>query len=807
MPKWSTYIPYPPRVTTSDQIPGITPKQTAFLILDNKEAMYGGAAGGGKSEALLIGGLQYVDDHPTASLLLRRTYRALDKPGALMYRARQWLTNTDAHWDGINYRWVFPNGATLNFGYLEHTDDHLKFQCFTPDHEILTERGWVPVAEVEVGELAATLDPKTREMSYSPVSRIWSYDYDGDIIEGGWKPGSHISFAVTPNHSIWASTQKVKDLKKYRADELPHVARIPQWAKWSGGHAGELREFASDGHNGRVVSFEPEIWASFLGWWISEGSTDTSRWSIQISQVKNQGRDQIRSMLESANVRFYEEERKFTFNNKALVLWLRKNAGHLSYQKRLPIEVKSWNRDMLRILIGSLMEGDGTWYNRLEDGTGRQGVFVTSSDQLADDMCEVAVKAGYRAIKSTVEPHPEGSEIERVFGNRTRYRVNLLLREEDSMIAGNIRTVHYEGKVHCVTVPPNHTVMIRHRGRTSWSGQSSEYQYIGYDELTHFSLVQYLYLFSRLRRLKGTPVPLRMRSGTNPGGPGHEWVRKRWNLPDGPQPGSKRVFIAANLHDNPFLESDEYAESLDQLGDVTKAQLLSGDWTATSTGGYFVAENFRRIGWDEVPDAKEFVAIIRYWDFAATEPSDLNPDPDYTVGLKLGMTRTGSGDPTLCDWYVFDVERFRGNPGTVENRIRAVALKDRYRVVQWLEQERGGAGKLNFHNYAVNVLTESVARPLYAQGKKEEKAMIAAARVNEGRVFLVDGPWVDDFVAECAVFPLGSHDDQVDGLSNGLISINKERHFASQGIVTKVGSLMRPVRRGKKRPPGRHFGY
>ncbi len=339
----------------------------------------------------------------------------------------------------------------------------------------------------------------------------------------------------------------------------------------------------------------------------------------------------------------------------------------------------------------------------------------------------------------------------------------------------------------------------------TWGGIIA--QNCGYDELTHFPEHQYLYLYSRLRRLKGTPVPLRLRAGTNPGGPGHEWVRKRWNLPTGPPPGSGRVFIPAGLRDNPFLEHDEYAEGLSQLGELTRKQLLDGDWTATSTGGYFQAEKFRIVGWDEIPPASEFVAIVRYWDFAATEPSELNPDPDYTVGLKLGLTKTGSSDPTLPDWYVLDVERFRGHPGTVENRVKATALRDGPKVVQWLEQERGAAGKLNFRNYAVNVLTKSTARPLYATGTKEAKAQVAAARVNEGRIFLVDGPWVGDFVAECAVFPMGSHDDQVDGLSNGIVVADRERSFSSQGTVRRVSEGMEPVRRGRRRQRRAHYGY
>ena len=125
---WSKYIPYPPRVTIDRNVPGISPKQTAFLLLSEREALYGGAAGGGKSEALLIGALQGIDDFPKSSLLLRKTFRDLDKPGSLMFRARQWLLGTDAHWDGVNHRWSFPSGATLQFGFIAAEGDEMNFQ-------------------------------------------------------------------------------------------------------------------------------------------------------------------------------------------------------------------------------------------------------------------------------------------------------------------------------------------------------------------------------------------------------------------------------------------------------------------------------------------------------------------------------------------------------------------------------------------------------------------------------------------------------------------------------------------------------
>ncbi len=382
-------------MTTDVTQPGINPKQLLFLLLDNLEALYGGAAGGGKSEAALQGATQHVDDYPVASLLLRRTYTDLDKPGGLMYRAREWFAGTPAHWDGINKRWVFPSGATINFGYMDSENDHLKFQ-------------------------------------------------------------------------------------------------------------------------------------------------------------------------------------------------------------------------------------------------------------------------------------------------------------------------------------------------------SSEYQYIFFDELSQFPEHQYLYLFSRLRRRRGMPVKLKMRGGTNPGGPGHEWIRRRWNLPHGVEDPS-RVFVSATLEDNPFLDEAEYQQSLSQLGEVTYRQLREGDWTAMASGGFFNVRDFRIVGIEDVPRGDEFAAHVRYWDMGATRPSDDNPDPDYTAGLRISRTFIGKENRHMPDWYIWDVKRFREGPAYIEDQLKTAARYDGKGVHQYIEQERRRRRETPSRPLRKQ-RPPRIQRsgPLYATGDKESRAKIAAARTSEGRVYLVN---------------------------------------------------------------------
>ena len=117
LPKLTKYIRHRP-----------TPKQLAFLLLDCEEAFYGGAAGGGKSDALLMAALQYVDKPKYDAILIRDSYKNLSEPEALIPRSHEWLQDTDAHWSGEHKRWNFPSGASLSFGYLDGPLDHFNYQ-------------------------------------------------------------------------------------------------------------------------------------------------------------------------------------------------------------------------------------------------------------------------------------------------------------------------------------------------------------------------------------------------------------------------------------------------------------------------------------------------------------------------------------------------------------------------------------------------------------------------------------------------------------------------------------------------------
>ena len=122
--------------------------------------------------------------------------------------------------------------------------------------------------------------------------------------------------------------------------------------------------------------------------------------------------------------------------------------------------------------------------------------------------------------------------------------------------------------------------------------QSAEYDVIRFDELTHFTKMQYIYLISRVRG--ANPYPKQIKSSTNPGGVGHSWVKTRFidagiqNRSFVGSDGMERIFIPSLLDDNKFLNEGDpaYRQRLLALPDKERRALLHGDWNIFE-GQYF----------------------------------------------------------------------------------------------------------------------------------------------------------------------------------------------------------------------------
>jgi len=319
---------------------------------------------------------------------------------------------------------------------------------------------------------------------------------------------------------------------------------------------------------------------------------------------------------------------------------------------------------------------------------------------------------------------------------------------------------------------------------------------IMFDEVNHFSERQFFTMLARNRSAVAKTKPY-VRATCNPD-PG-SWVRKfiSWWIDDNGLPIQKRsgklrwfirqgeeihwfdtedqvyknfgygdyknpirpksvTFIAASIYDNKILlkNNPDYLASLLALPRVERERLLGGNWDVKPSAG-----NVFRREWFPVVDAipAGWKRACRFWDRAATPPSESNPDPDWTRGLKLLDLNDGR-------YLVANLVSLRGTPYYVERTIQNTAAQDGYKVSQVCEQEGGSSG-VGDANRFVTMLGGFDARTIKPQTDKLTRARPVSAQAEAGNILVLRGGWNEDFFRELENFPDGAHDDIVDTLS------------------------------------------
>jgi predicted phage terminase large subunit-like protein len=289
--------------------------------------------------------------------------------------------------------------------------------------------------------------------------------------------------------------------------------------------------------------------------------------------------------------------------------------------------------------------------------------------------------------------------------------------------------------------------------------QGAEFQFIGMDEVTHIAPSNYRYLFSRLRKPKTLNVPLRFRATANPGGQFGEYYYQRFFV-EGKDHG--RIFIAAGLKDNPYLDAEEYTQTLQELDPVTREQLLNGNWEIKASGDMFDRHWYNVVPDTDIPSA---ATHVRYWDMASTDPGKRKTkntrDPDYTVGFKLAYYQGL--------YWIEDIVRVQKMPHDVEVIVRQTALVDGYGCAIRVEKEPGSSGDITIDHYIREVLPGYDILGVTSTGSKVERARTASSASQAGKVF-ISGHCRNmlAFMDEADVFPYGLHDDTVDAFSGAF---------------------------------------
>lgn len=814
--------------------PSLHPKQRLFLSLDHREVMFGGAAGGSKSDSLLLSMMQYLDVPGYSSIIFRRTFKDLSGSGSIMDRAKSWfapLEDEGVRWSASDNSFYFPTGkgqqpSRFAFAYLQHDDDKRNYQGWelngcafdeltqhprdsysylfsrlrrlkgsgipvrmrsacVPYGDVLTvNSGWKDIRDVRPGEYVYSMNMQG-VLEEKRVLESYRTHFDGNLVDVSKK---NLRMRMTPDHRVV--------YKKYSRNEADAEFRIIPWNQ----HVGNCISIARSplkydqliGYTGETLGLSVNEYMAFLGIYLAEGCVNQKvrkgNYKVVITQSKARSQAEIKSLLDSLPWKFcWSKSGDFCACNKQLRSYLIQFGK--AHQKFIPREILATaSYSELEVLFKWMAIGDGSVRS---SSVGDSYQYFTSSSQLADDVMEVGVKLGFKVTFKKCSARSVNHH-DRYILYLTKERSNLTKIDKSETGRNDVSDVPYKGDVYCIKVEGNQNFVIRQSGSVWISGNTNPGGKFGDWVKEDFIPDEYLALsdnpdaqFSRVWEKKtdcgecrGTGI-MDAQACIYCEGLGYR----------------TRLFVPSRIQDNPSLDRAEYLRSLINLPPVERYRLEKGDWAISELGNLFKPEWVRyysRSG-DHFrlhrPDATDIIASIQEMIFFVTADtaSKEKTSADYTC-ISTWAFHQKSGSIALIHVLMTRMEVPQIANAilnqSVASRASFVMVEDAQCGIGVLQELRGPKGKgLAVMSYSPHG-TDKIARSTTAQIKMEA-----------GQIYFPQGNpgWLTDPYAQMVGFPQATHDDFVDTLAMAAHWAHSRHQVASgnlPGILPPVGRYL-----------------
>ena len=556
------------------------PRQSEALSRSEREILYGGARGGGKTACGMTWLVEpeYISNPRFRGLVIRKSFKDL----------ADWISKARVFMHGIAEIFTvpaeirFPSGAIIALGHwgdpsavgmylgqeyqkilieeltdvfaneedylkllgsLRSSDPTLKPQVFcttnpggkghcVPYGEVLTSVGWMGIANVRIGDMVASTDD-SGALCYVPVQQLHSSYYSGALKQ---YVSDTMEITSTPEHSVWRVTEtKTESGRVYHAPtpikmcDVSEVTRVVRaCTAW---HGNSIDKFLVPYVHSRTQRYpQPteisgDDYCELMGWFLSEGWVLKSKGSkdtrFGIAQSKPDNVVVIKALLDRCGFHYRYTGSCFEMYSNSWYEYFSQFGK--CRDKFIPNAIKLATVEQISIFIKAAMLGDG-----------HGKVYYTTSQRLADDIQELGLKIGYSpSIRS------------RQRKNRVGLSYSITLRDGRTgwMEKKDIQDVPYNGNVYCIGVP-GHRFWLRQGGRVFLSGNS--------------------------------------------------WTRKRWvdvaynKTYYDPKTGSSRIFIPSKVDDNPSITENDpaYVAYLDGLPERLRRAWRDGSWDLAE-GSFF----------------------------------------------------------------------------------------------------------------------------------------------------------------------------------------------------------------------------
>jgi hypothetical protein len=166
------------------------------------------------------------------------------------------------------------------FSFILH--DVSRVLCYSPEAELLTSRGWKPVAEITTKDRLLTMNPRTRKAEWAHPESVHAFQYEGDLFS--WQNSQFACPGVTMDHLMWAAPHDLRRARGLSNEEniARFGAKIPAKDLVDKRFAVDLgirRDVPDRGEDLKIGDFtynEADLLA-WLGWMATDGGFSQER--------------------------------------------------------------------------------------------------------------------------------------------------------------------------------------------------------------------------------------------------------------------------------------------------------------------------------------------------------------------------------------------------------------------------------------------------------------------------------------------------------------------------------------------------
>ena len=282
---------------------------------------------------------------------------------------------------------------------------------YDEETQVLTDRGWVPIAELTLRDPVCTLQEDGLVEYHCPTT-VRKFERGGRMYR---IKSQQLDLFVTANHQLYVKTRYSDEFELMQASQIyKKRIRYKKNGEWLGESPesvvleGPVVRAGQSGNGSRKMDdlkLTVETYLMLMGLYVSEGNLvnqpASGSYGIDFTSVIPDRRRELLVALDATEVPYCEHNgnKKVRIYSKALFEHF-KYFGCRAHIKRLPVHVFDWSREHLRVLFNWLMWGDGHSKN------GRPVCYTTTSPGLADDVQRLCLHVGYAG--NVPAPRPAG---------------------------------------------------------------------------------------------------------------------------------------------------------------------------------------------------------------------------------------------------------------------------------------------------------------------------------------------------------------------------------------------------------------